>query len=259
MKAFKITTLFSALLIFAVSLTQAAELASAKVLAVAGKASLQAEDGTLTPISRGAILKQDDIIVTEFDAAVDLVFSNGSMLTVEENTALTIKELTQEDFKGDKTYEKLKADPSKSQTLLVLEYGNISGHVKKLRDGSKFDIETSLGTAAIRGTQFNVGLNISVGGQLVFSVTNIDGVIEGATVDPATGLLGDFGPVAPGTSLALPIPAGSPLAVGIIALVQSTFPTITVEFADPDAPLNDPVDIKLEILPEREDISPSAE
>lgn len=160
-------------------IVNAAQTASAKVLSVTGSVHVYAEGSPDAPLTAGAILTQGQGIVTTAMSSAHLVFSNGSELTVKENTSVTIAELTQEAFGGNKSYEQLKADPSKSQALLQLNYGKVSGHVKQLRAGSKFNIETPLGTAAIRGTKHEVGLGYNpVRKTVSMTVTNMDGKID---------------------------------------------------------------------------------
>lgn len=157
----------------------AAQLASAKVLSVSGTVNSHSENGDETPLIVGAILSQGDSVVTTAMSNALLVFSNGSELTVEENTSITLAELSQEAFGGNKSYEQLKADPSKSQSLLELNYGKVSGHVKQLRAGSEFDIETPLGTAAIRGTKFIVEIRYNAErGEFIMIVHNKDGKVN---------------------------------------------------------------------------------
>lgn len=157
----------------------AAQLASAKVLSVTGTASNHSADGSEKQLVVGAILSQGDSVVTTALSNALLVFSNGSELIVEENTSITLAELAQEAFGGNKSYEQLKADPSKSQALLELNYGKVSGHVKQLRPGSEFFIETPLGTAAIRGTKFTVELRYNVERrELLLMVRNEDGKVD---------------------------------------------------------------------------------
>ncbi len=157
----------------------AAQLASAKVLSISGTVNTYTEDSQSKPLETGDILKQGDSIVTTPLSSAHLVFSNGSELTVQENTSVTLAELTQEAFSGKKSYEQLQADPSKSQSLLELNYGKVSGHTKKLRQGSTFHIETPLGTAAIRGTHYTVEIRYNAErGEFLLIVTNKDGKVD---------------------------------------------------------------------------------
>ena len=159
--------------------TAAQQLASAKVLSMSGTVISESEDGVESPLMIGAILGQGDSIVTGAWSTALLVFSNGSEILVTEKTSITIVELSQEAFGGTKSYEQLKADPSKSQSLLQLNYGKISGHVKSLKAGSRFDIETPLGTAAIRGTKFVIECRYNaIRGEFIFVVYNLDGKVD---------------------------------------------------------------------------------
>jgi len=194
----------------------AAQLASAKVLSVSGTVTSYTEGGAETPLLAGAILTQGASICTKPSSQAELVFSNGSELTVMENSRLTLAELSQEAFGGTKSYEQLQADPSRSQTLLKLNYGKTSGHVKKLSDGSQFLVESPLGTAAIRGTNFTIALNFNpTTGLYSIQVSNHDGLVDLITTAEGSKENGDYDPNATETST--PIPAGQEFAVSISA------------------------------------------
>ncbi|WP_269526956.1 FecR family protein [Coraliomargarita parva] len=157
---------------------QAAELASAKVLSVSGSVTLYSGDAE-RPLQAGDILHQGDSVSSSQLSGAKLVFSNGSIITVEPNTSLTLREMKQESFAGGKSYEELEADPSQSQTMLELNYGKVKGEVKKLANGSNFNVETPLGTAAIRGTVFWIELIYNAeAGQLELRVMNIKGEVD---------------------------------------------------------------------------------
>jgi len=176
MKIFRLHLLLLATLALGVFNLTAADLATAKVVSVSGTVTKYTLDGEGTPLAKGAILREGDSITVTALSEASLVFSNGSTLTVEENTSLTLKELTQEAFGGDKSYEALQADPSKSQTLLDLNYGSLEGHVKQLQTGSTFDIVTPLGTAAIRGTRYRIMIKFNKErGEYTLQVKNKDG------------------------------------------------------------------------------------
>ena len=185
MKHFNISLIFGGLLAFGLltALTaqpvQAAELASAKVLSVEGTVTKYDADGKETPLKVGDILSEGDSVVAASISQAELVFSNGSEVTVSENSSLLLKEMSQESFGGNKSYEQLAADPSQSQTLLELNYGEVRGHVKRLRSGSSFDVDTPLGTAAIRGTTFVIRLMFNAErGEFILTVENEDGLVD---------------------------------------------------------------------------------
>ena len=175
-------TLFCLLAISALS-THAAELATAKVLSVSGTV-IKTEGGGLikiggreSPLKAGDILREGDRIHSTEGSKVFLVFSNGSEITLFQNSSLSIVDLEQEPYTSKRIYNELEADPSKSQTLLELDYGQLDGHVKKLSNTSSFNIETPLGTAAIRGTRFSISL-LFTGNKLILSVSNFDGLVD---------------------------------------------------------------------------------
>jgi hypothetical protein len=179
---FTVLTFFSVLALSALSShaapSHAAQLASAKVLQVEGTVSkYSAEGGSSTQLKVGDILVEGDSVSATALSSAILVFSNGSEITVEENTSFNLSKLEQSPFSGNQSYEQLQADPSQSQTLLELNYGELGFHVKKLQAGSTFDIETPLGTAAIRGTQGTVKLFYNAErGEFLLIVANNDGL-----------------------------------------------------------------------------------
>ena len=190
-------TLFCLLAISALS-AHAAELATAKVLSISGTV-VKTEGGGLIKIGGrestlkvGDILREGDRINTTDGSKVFLVFSNGSEVTLYQNSSLSIVELEQEPYTSKRVYNELVADPSKSQTLLELDYGQLDGHVKKLSNTSSFNINTPLGTAAIRGTRFSISLGFS-GGKFILSISNFDGLVDLITQTSAAVITGDTG------------------------------------------------------------------
>ena len=188
-------TLFCLLAISALS-AHAAELATAKVLSISGTV-VKTEGGGLIKIGGrestlkvGDILREGDRINTTDGSKVFLVFSNGSEVTLYQNSSLSIVELEQEPYTSKRVYNELVADPSKSQTLLELDYGQLDGHVKKLSNTSSFNINTPLGTAAIRGTRFSISLGFS-GGKFILSISNFDGLVDLITQTSAAVITGD--------------------------------------------------------------------
>ncbi|HKK19400.1 MAG TPA: FecR domain-containing protein [Opitutales bacterium] len=194
------TSFFSLVILMIASVTaQGAQLASAKVVDVVGTVTKYSADGSQSPLKVGDLLKEGDSISVTALSEADLVFSNGSELTIEENTSVNIATLQQEPFSGNQSYEQLQADPSKSQTLLELNYGKLSGHVKELRSDSKFHVETPLGTAAIRGTQWSALLIYNAEREeFLLVVKNLDGLVDIisrylGTIEYGEGNIGDKG------------------------------------------------------------------
>ena len=179
MKAHSISLLSIVLLTVAAVAAQGSQLASAKVVDVVGTVTKYTAGGDQAPLQKGDILKEGDSVSVTALSEAKLVFSNGSELTIEENTSVNIAKLQQEAFAGNKSYEQLQADPSQSQTLLELNYGRLSGHVKKLRPDSSFNVDTPLGTAAIRGTKWSALLIYNAErGEFLLTVKNYDGLVD---------------------------------------------------------------------------------
>ena len=188
-------TLFCLLAISALS-AKAAELATAKVLSVSGivmkteGAAFIKVGGRESVLKAGDILREGDRLNSTEGSKAFLVFSNGSEITLYQNSSLSILSIEQEPYSIKRVYNELEADPSKSQTLLELDYGQIDGHVKKLTKKSSFDIKTALGTAAIRGTRFSISLGFT-GNKFVLSISNFDGLVDLITQTTATVITGD--------------------------------------------------------------------
>ena len=189
-------TLFCLLVISALS-SHAAELATAKVLSVSGTI-MRSEGGAFikiggreSPLKAGDILRQGDRLNSTKGSKAILVFSNGSEITLYQNSSLSIIALEQEPYTSKRVYNELEADPSKSQTLLELDYGQLDGHVKKLTKESSFNIKTALGTAAIRGTKFRIRLFFTAN-KLRLTITNFVGLVDLITQTTAPVISGDI-------------------------------------------------------------------
>ncbi|MFT5836688.1 MAG: hypothetical protein ACI9ZV_000184 [Candidatus Azotimanducaceae bacterium] len=192
---------FTILCVLAISAlsTHAARLATAKVLEIKGTVTKYAAAGGQGPLNAGDILLQGDSVSATTLSSAKLIFSNGSEITVEENTSFKLAKLWQDNFESGQSYEQLQADPSKSQTLLELNYGELGFHVKKLQEGSTFNIQTPLGTAAIRGTTGLAKLFYNAErGDFFLIVKNFDGLVDLISryigeFDYGTGNVGDKG------------------------------------------------------------------
>lgn len=180
---------FTLLCVLAIStlsahVAHASQLATAKVISVEGTVTKHTTGGIKLhgrerQLKVGDILSEGDSVNSSADSQAFLVFSNGSEITITENTSVKIAELEQEPYGSSQTYEQLQADPSKSQTLLELNYGQLDGHVKKLSEASSFKVKTPLGTAAIRGTKFSVKLVFDKDtNKFELTIRNLDGMVD---------------------------------------------------------------------------------
>jgi hypothetical protein len=196
MKTLRISFILFSLSVISALPSHAAELATAKVVSVSGLvmksevADFIKIGGRESPLKVGDILRQGDRLNSTEDSKAFLVFSNGSEITLYQNSSLSIVNLEQEPYGSKRVYNELVADPSKSQTLLELDYGQLDGHVKKLSKESSFDIKTALGTAAIRGTRFSINLRFTAN-KFRLTITNFDGLVDLITQTTAPVISGE--------------------------------------------------------------------
>ena len=121
---------------------------------------------TKTPIKSGEKISEG-IIQTESDSSITLLFSNGTVLTVDENTKLEITEFKQAgkfevgsveaQIPNDglkKPLNKIESEPSISQTNITLYDGTLTAQVKHLHEKSYFFINNLLGTLKVIGTKW---------------------------------------------------------------------------------------------------------
>lgn len=165
------------------------------------KISSSSSDETQVP-SKGAILKQGQVITTGPKAKASLAFENGIVMEVAPSSKFLIQEFQQApwDVAPEKLAE-MKSETSKSKTTGFLEYGDIITGVKKLKPGSSLEVSTPLGTAGIRGTDFKTS-----------AVKNSDGTPKAFTVGVATG---EVGVRSAGGSDSVPVPAGTASTVTV--------------------------------------------
>lgn len=219
-----------------------------------GTVTKYSKDGGQAPLKQGDILVEGDSVSATAMSSARLVFSNGSLVTITENTSINIAKLAQQPFSGSASYEQLQADPSVSQTLLELNYGQLDFHVKKLRGDSSFDIESPLGTAAIRGTQGSVRLFYNAErAEFMFVVANMDGAIDiqsrfGGSIEYGDGNIGDKGydsglpedasePIPPEHIVIIRLSRGDPYFDELFRQMQNFIPTDAPQQGDIELPL----------------------
>jgi len=89
-----------------------------------------------------------------------LLLSNGTIVTISENTKMKISSFVQEPFEDKgRSIGDLEEEPSSSSVLVDLEIGDLVVKTKKLNKKSNFEISSPVGTAGIRGTQFGMGFS----------------------------------------------------------------------------------------------------
>lgn len=160
-----------------------------KILAVrvVGEVSaVRGVDKATVTLKNNDPVTQGDVVVTGANSSVVLVFSNGSTVSLAQNSRLSVDEFLQDPFGQDIKVADLTAEPSTSHTKLSLTYGELVGNVKKLKGDSSYMINTPVGAAGIRGTTFRIVYRPSGTGQAFFSLSTATGeiIFQGTTGTP---------------------------------------------------------------------------
>ena len=96
-------------------------------------------------------------IFTGSDGELVGLLSNGTLLTLSADTRMKVKTFDQEPFDdGGRKLSDLAGEPSKSKVEIDLDIGSLVVKTKKLNKGSVFDINSPVGVAGIRGTEFQM-------------------------------------------------------------------------------------------------------
>ncbi len=139
-------------------------------LTVVDDVELVASDGSCQTLKRGQIFTEGNTVRTLPGSNVLIVFSNGVVMEIYENSEMQVTQFKQEKFDAqmDGTFLRLNKDPSKSTTLINLRSGSVMCEVKKINrgEGSKFNIYTPVGSFAVLGTVFTISLARNPAGQL---------------------------------------------------------------------------------------------
>ena len=108
-------------------------------------------------IKKGTIINPLSIIKTGNDSSVSLLFTNGSIGNLNENSSMMLKDFWQSEIRpSNRPVNEQVEEVSLSRIHLELELGDLVVKVKKLSRSSNFRIDTSLGVAGIRGTSFRI-------------------------------------------------------------------------------------------------------
>lgn len=118
----------------------------------------------LKPLTRDAIvgesLPKGSTIITGSNSEADLLFTNGSLAKVRADSKLVLKTFWQKSFQARaEKVSKLEEEISPSRIALKLEIGELVVDVKKLNKESSFMVESKLGVAGVRGTQFGFSVD----------------------------------------------------------------------------------------------------
>jgi hypothetical protein len=99
-------------------------------------------------------------ILTGQDSEANLLLTNGTLAKLGANSKIVMSVFWQKSFQAStKKVTQLEEEVSSSRVSLELEIGDLVVYVKKLNKDSSFMIETPLGVAGIRGTQFGMSVD----------------------------------------------------------------------------------------------------
>ena len=139
------------------------------VVAVEGQVNLLDQAGSKLDngVSVGSVIPIGRFAVTEKGSKLTLLLSNGTIVTVQESTKMKVGTFDQEPFdSGGKKVSDLTEEPSTSKVTINLDLGSLVLKTKKLSKSSSLNIESPVGVAGIRGTEFQMGLQADGGMQL---------------------------------------------------------------------------------------------
>ncbi|RRJ96115.1 hypothetical protein Ga0100231_019430 [Opitutaceae bacterium TAV4] len=177
-----------------------------------GQATWTRPDKPDAPLTQGMILPVEGILTTGPDSRVLLRLPNDALVSLGANSEVELLGYHQAPDDNNAT----ETAPPASQTELKLRRGVLTNHVRKLKTGSTYKINTSHGVAGVRGTTFRVRTTevmqssiAGIGGTLnenwvqVVSVATTDGLVG---FDTHTGQKQD---IAAGTIMIAGDPADS--------------------------------------------------
>ncbi len=125
------------------------------------------EGGVEKKMIPGMLLPEGYWVETGQGGNVLLLLSNGTVVTITENSQMRVDSFDQEPFESPgESVEDFKEEPSSSNVLVDLEVGSLVVQTKKLSKKSNFEINSPLGVAGIRGTEFKMGFDPEAGIQL---------------------------------------------------------------------------------------------
>ncbi|MEC7542533.1 MAG: FecR domain-containing protein, partial [Verrucomicrobiota bacterium] len=161
---FKTKNLFASLFLVFISslaMAQGGGLETGAVIVLSSKGLVEVTDPkgkiitkTLKP---GMVLAEGFTIRTGITGEMSALFSNGMTATIDRQTILKISTFLQEPLQGaNQTIEQTVDEPGPTTLALALDVGSLIVESKKLNKDSSFQIQTRVGTAGIRGTQFQL-------------------------------------------------------------------------------------------------------
>ena len=126
-------------------------------------------------VKPGEAVPPDYFLITGPGASAIALLSNGTLVTVGENTRMKVGTFEQEPFEDNgKKLSELTEEPSKSKVILELDSGSLILKTKKLNKDSALNINSPLGFAGIRGTEFQMASTAGQGVQLDVTESTVE-------------------------------------------------------------------------------------
>ena len=159
------------------------------VINTEGKVSLsgKTESDQPTQPKVGEVLPQGRFIQTDEGAKATLLLSNGTLVTIQEKTKMKVGAFEQAPFESNgRKVSDLEGEPSTSTVDLDLDFGSMIVKTKKLNKGSSFNIHSPVGTAGVRGTEFQLAQSPGAGVQLDVTESTVAFTPPGGQPMPVT-------------------------------------------------------------------------
>ena len=147
---------------FFVQNIEANEAGAIIVISSKGNVNAISPTGQVVPsiLKPGTVLAEGYSVKTGLTGEASILFSNGTTASIEPNSRIKVSSFTQTPFLSrNRKLGELQSEPSQSKLSLDLDLGTLVVQTTKLNKGSTFTINSSLGTAGVRGTEFQMGLS----------------------------------------------------------------------------------------------------
>ena len=163
-RVLRVKKIYAALFLFVFassSLGQGGGLESGAIIVLSSNGLVEVTDPKGTIITKtlnpGTVLTEGFTIRTGLTGEMSALFSNGMTATLERQSSLKISTFLQAPFRGDnQTIDQTEDELSSTTLFLSMDMGSLIVESKKLNKDSSFQIQTSVGTAGIRGTEFQL-------------------------------------------------------------------------------------------------------
>lgn len=168
-----------------------------------GEVTFYNENGQAT-FAVGDLVPVGTEVTTGGDGSVTFVFSNASTIVVSRHSFLTLTHFQQS---GPPNFHRNRseAEEGTSETNIRLDYGGVLSSVRSLNleSGSSFTVDTPVGSAGVRGTNFFVGVDPATGASSIYVMSGIVQTNRNNTSDPNSGSDSDTDPESDSNSVLL--------------------------------------------------------